>query len=57
MDPNKSFLQIKPPEGANFNEHTFEKFLVAIIKILKNKKKRHNWVSFELVYRKYNLNF
>jgi hypothetical protein len=57
MNKNLSFLNIKPPEGASFNEETFEKFLIAILKLLKNKKKSQNWISFELVYRNYNLSF
>lgn len=57
MRQNLSFLQIKPPEGAEFNEETFEKFLIACLKLLKSKRKKQNWISFELVYKNYNLNF
>jgi hypothetical protein len=57
MNQNLTFLKIKPPEGANFNEKTFEKFLIAILKLLKNKKKSQNLISFELIFRNNNLNF
>lgn len=54
---NLSYLQIKPPEGAEFNELTFEKLLTSFLKLLKERNRANNWVSFELVYKNYNLNF
>jgi len=55
MSLNYSYLQIKPAEGSDFNEKTFQKFLLSALKLLRGKK--NNWLSFELVFRNHNLNF